>query len=125
MITIYRGSAMNIIFKQNAKEIAEKYTVLDLDTFSLPDGSTHTACCVVESIPIEELSKIEDLKTLHAALIESYGRKDWASCEVAIDELTGKWGGEVDTFYENLKDRINQFKVMNLDESWTPVIPRS
>lgn len=115
---------MNIIFKQNAKEIQEKYTVLDLDTFSLPDGSIHTACCVVENIPIDELFQTDELKRLHASMIENYGKKQWADCEEAIAHLMGKWGGELDSFYDNLLERIALFKTMKLDENWSPVIPK-
>jgi hypothetical protein len=116
---------MNIIFKENSAEIAKKYTVLDLDTFSLPDGSLHTACCVVENIPIDELSETENLKEIHAQLITSYGQQDWASCEQAIKQLMGKWGKELDTFYEEIQARIAQFKTINLPDNWNPVIPRS
>ena len=116
---------MHIIFKQNEIAIDDKYTVLDLDTFSLPDGSVHTACCVVENIPILELSQTENLKELHATLIKEYGKKNWDYCEQALDHLVGKWGGEVDTFYLDLKRRINHLKTQDLDNSWTPVIAKT
>jgi hypothetical protein len=115
---------MHIIFKENSEEIAKKYVVLDLDTFSVPDGSTHTVCCVVENIPITELAETEGLTTLHSNLIKSYARQDWADCEEAIEQLTGKWGGEVDSFYQDLQTRINQLKTLNLTEDWSPVIPK-
>jgi len=124
MITIYRGSQMNIIFKENSAEIREKYTVLDLDTFSLPDGSTHTACCLIENIPITELEETENLKNLHANLIKNYAKKNWNYCEQAIEQLVGKWGGEVDSFYQDLQTRIDLLKTMTLSENWSPVIPK-
>jgi hypothetical protein len=116
---------MNIIFKENAQAIQEKYTVLDLDTFSMPDGSVHTACCVIENIPIMEISQTAGLKQLHADLIQNYGQRNWAYCEQAIEHLMGKWGGEIDTFYLDLKTRIEQLKTQELDDSWSPVIPKS
>jgi hypothetical protein len=116
---------MNIIFKENSADIAKKYVVLDLDTFSIPDGSTHTVCCVVENIPITELSETETLKNLHADLIEYYAKKDWNYCEQAIEQLVGKWGGEVDSFYQDLQTRIDRLKTMTLPENWSPVIPKS
>lgn len=115
---------MNIIFKENATEIEKKYVVLDLDTFSVPDGSQHTVCCVVENIPITELAETEDLKALHANLIKSYGQRDWVACEESIEKLTGKWGGEVDSFYQDLHTRIERLKTLTLPDTWTPVIPR-
>ena len=116
---------MNIIFKENSAEIAKKYVVLDLDTFSLPDVSTHTACCVVESIPVTELYQTENLKAVHAGLVENFGKKEWSLCEEALAELTGKWGGEMDTFYADLQLRINLLKTMTLSDTWTPVIPKT
>ena len=116
---------MNIIFKENTKEIQEKYTVLDLDTFLMPDGSTRTACCLVESIPIMELSQINSLKDLHANLIENYAKKNWNYCEQAIEQLVGKWGGELDSFYAELQTRIKQLQLQDLDDAWTPVIPKN
>ena len=115
---------MNIIFKNHISNLDKKYTVLDLDTFSFPDGMQHTACCVVENIPIIELSQTESLKDLHANLIKNYGLRDWNYCEQAIEQLMGKWGGELDTFYQDLLERITLFKSANLDDSWTPVIAR-
>jgi hypothetical protein len=115
---------MNIIFKENSEAIGKKYVVLDLDTFSIPDGSIHTVCCVVENIPITELSETENLKALHASLIESYGQRRWNQCEQAIEQLVGKWGGEVDSFYKELQTRIALLKTMTLSDNWTPVIPK-
>ena len=116
---------MNIIFKSNLAALDDKYTVLDLDTFSLPDGSLHTACCVIENIPIMELAQTENFKELHANLIENYAKKDWNYCEQAIEQLVGKWGGELDSFYADLQARIKALKELDLDDSWTPVISKT
>ena len=115
---------MNIIFKKNLSELGEKYVVLDLDTFSMPDGTQHTACCIIENIPITELPAIENLKELHANLIKNYGIRDWNYCEQAIEQLMGKWGGEMDTFYVELLTRIEKLKELTLDNTWTPIIAR-
>lgn len=113
---------MHIIFKNHAATLESKYTVLDLDTFQLPDGSLHTACCVVENIPIQELAQVQSMKDLHANLIANYGKQDWNYCEQALEHLLGKWGGELDTFYNNLKQRIESLKDKDLDDSWSPII---
>lgn len=116
---------MNIIFKNNTSpELEEKYTILDLDTFKLPDGSQHTACCVVENIPIDELPETVHFKELHADLIKNYGLKEWNFCEQAIDHLMGKWGGELDSFYTELKTRIEILKIVNLPDDWSPIVAR-
>jgi hypothetical protein len=115
---------MHIIFKSNLANVEEKYTVLDLDTFAFPDGTQHTACCVIDNIPITELPYTEQLKKIHEALIENYALRDWNFCEQAIAELTGKWGGIMDSFYSELQTRITLLKTQDLDQSWTPIITR-
>jgi hypothetical protein len=115
---------MNIIFKENSQEIREKYTVLDLDTFQMPDGSVHTACCVVENIPIEELSQIDSLRETHEGLIANYAKKNWTACEQALQQLLGKWGGELDTYYADLQTRVERLKTLDLDDNWSPVIAK-
>lgn len=115
---------MNIIFKENLPAVDSKYTILDLDTFRFPDGSVHTACCVIENIPILELAQTDDFKKIHNELIASYAQRNWSFCEQAIEQLTGKWGGELDTFYTDLQARIESLKNLDLDESWTPVITK-
>ena len=116
---------MNIIFKNTTTaNLYEKYTILELDTFKFPDGSQHIACCVVENIPILELAQTAHLKDLHADLIKNYGLKDWNFCEQALDYLVGKWGGELDSFYHELSARIMNLKKLQLDDNWSPVIPK-
>jgi len=113
---------MNIILKQHLNDEYSKYTVLDLDTFELADGTKHTACCVVENTPVKELAELPSLKLMHENLMKNLALKNWNFCEQAIEHLTGKWGGEVDTFYAELKTRIDRLKTMDLDDSWSPVI---
>jgi len=48
-----------------------------------------------------------------------YRKRNWRYCEDVIEHLTGKWGGEVDTFYSELFQRIQNLKQMSLAEDWT------
>ena len=116
---------MNIIFKQHLNEQYARYTILELDTFRLADGTQHTACCVIENTPIHELSVLPSLRQLHENLIKNLALKNWDFCEQAIEQLMGKWGGELDTFYEDIRSRVNRLKTLPLDDSWTPVIPKT
>lgn len=110
-----------IIGKENVENLnlTEKFTVLELDTFKLAhDGTTVTAYCVVENIPINDLPKVESMRELHANLLENYRKKDWNYCTQALDFLVGFWGHELDTYYQSLRDRITQYTETDPGENW-------
>jgi hypothetical protein len=112
---------MNIIFgTEMAQQARERYTVLELDTFNLlPTSEVMTAYCVVETIPLEEMPAIESLKDLHSNLMAEYRKRNWRYCEDAIAHLTGKWHGELNSFYAELYQRITNLKQEDLPEDWT------
>jgi hypothetical protein len=111
---------MNIIFgRDQATDLAEKYTVLELDTICVKPSNTEiTAFCVIESLPILNMLKLESMKSLHENLLIEYRKCNWNYCEQALEHLVGFWGQDLDTFYENLKNRINEYKYKDLDGSW-------
>ena len=105
---------MHIIFGDEvAKDMADKYTVLELDCFQMQaDGPVFKAYCVVDkdSIPLEELSTVENMTRLHNKLMENYRKKNWEFCEQALEHLFGRWGKEVDSFYIDITGRVRQYK---------------
>ena len=105
---------MNIIIgKYEAERLAEKYTVLPLETMkfkSNPDLPATTAYCLIENIPTEEMNKIEEWKALHIKFYENYQKGDFHFCTNALEHLKGKWGGEIDTYYRVMEDRISKYK---------------
>tara|TARA_R100001163_G_C5046806_1_gene184025 strand:- start:449 stop:799 length:351 start_codon:yes stop_codon:yes gene_type:complete len=105
---------MNIIIgKDEAERLAEKYTVLPLETMkfkSNPDLPPTTAYCIIETIPTSEMNKIEELKALHTKFYENYQKGDFNFCEQALEHLKGKWGGEIDSYYNIMEDRISKYK---------------
>ena len=116
---------MNIIFGK-MPELDEKYTVLELDTIRIgPQGLEHTAYCVVENIPLEEMPAVETLKNLHKSLMQEYRAQNWKQCEAIIGQLKGKWSGEMDSFYIELAGRIAGLKNQTLDSSWNGVIEKN
>lgn len=116
---------MHIIFGKHP-ELEKKYTVLELDTICVGDsGSEHTAYCVIENIPLEEIPAVSTLKHLHQELMQQYRSRDWPRCETIIGQLTGKWGGEMDSFYIELASRIAGLKTQTLDDNWSGVIEKS
>jgi len=103
-----------------AKQAQDRYTVLELDTFNLlPTSEVVTAYCVVETISIEEMPAVESLKELHSNLMAEYRKRNWRYCEDAIAHLTGKWQGELNSFYIELARRIQDLKQQDLPSDWT------
>jgi hypothetical protein len=118
---------MKIIFGDNvANQAREKYTVLELDTFVFEQQVvTATAYAIIERVPLMEMVNIESFKTLHANLMMEYRKRNWKYCEDAIEHLRGKWNGDLDTFYTELHERLQQLKQQLLPDDWTGTIVRS
>jgi len=118
---------MNIIFGlESVTPFEERYTVLELDTFVLrPTNEVITAYCLVETIPVQEMPAIKSLKELHSNLMAEYRKCNWRYCEDAIAHLTGKWGGELDSFYGELFQRVMKLKQTDLPENWTGQIEKT
>ena len=117
---------MNIIFGEALDVIPNNYTVLELDTFLLPpDSKKVTSYCVVEQVPLQELPVLDAYKKVHADLLQAYRDQNWDYCEDAVRGLTGRWNGEVDTFYDNLIERVRKFKDNPPDDNWTGYIVKT
>lgn len=115
---------MHIIFgNEQAAELADKYTVLELDTFQFgQQGPVVTAYCIVESIALGEMLTLQENKTLHQQLITGYQQRHWGRCLELLPMLQGKWNGEIDSFYQDLKSRIEQNIVCDPGSTWSAVI---
>lgn len=105
---------MHIIFGDEvAKNMAEKYTVLELDRFQMQvDGPVFNAYCVVDkdTIPLEEMATVDNMTRLHNTMMENYRKKNWSYCEQALEHLFGRWGKEVDSFYIDITGRVRKYK---------------
>ena len=110
---------MNIIFGDSVNTIPDHYILLELDTFRR-DSETEavTAYCLVEKPAVDELVNIQAYKKIHADVIKYFKQRHWDYCEQAISGLTGKWGGELDTFYSNLLERVLSFKEAEPNIEW-------
>ena len=117
---------MHIIFgKENAQALEGKYTIFELDTFNLTEkNTTATAYCVVENISLVDLPNLENFKKLHSELIINYSKQNWTLCIDLMEHLVGGLGGELDTFYQDLHNRIKNLKDQELDDTWSPIIIR-
>ena len=111
---------MNILLGSAVSdEIKERYICLPLDTFYIKSlDQTETAYCIIENVPILEMMAVENDVDLHNQLINQYQQMDWEFCKQAIQQLMGRWDGEIDTFYADLLERVNAEK----DDNWSPII---
>lgn len=99
---------MNIIFgKENAERLRENHTVLDLETVT-KDGITLDLFCLIpgEKISIDEIPDLNKNIKLHNDFLNGYHTKQYDYCLQCIEHLRGKFGGEVDTFYDEIENRI-------------------
>lgn len=110
--------------KPDVDKIGDKYVVLELDTVTIKSSPPIVAYCVIETIPLEDFPKVENYKKLHEDLMDHYRNKRWDYCEDSIKILKGFWNGEVDTFYEELLDRITKFKETPPEDNWTGIIAK-
>lgn len=102
---------MNIIFGEALDALPDNYTVLELDTFVLPpDGAVRTSYCVIEKVPLTDFPVMEAYIRVHGDMMKAYRDKNWEYCLHAIQGLTGRWNGELDSFYDNLNQRVQSFK---------------
>lgn len=117
---------MNIVLGEvQGRTLAERHVVLPLDMFKIQgQPELVKSYCVIESLSLEELAQIDYWVDLHVKLIENYGKQNWNFCLQALEHLMGRWNGEIDSFYQNLLDRVQQYQISDPGPDWIPAIPR-
>lgn len=117
---------MNIIFGDALETLPDNYTVLELDTFVFPpDSQKRTSYCVVEKVPLSDFPMMEAFQKVHADMMKAYREQNWDYCLHAIQGLTGRWNGELDSFYSNLLERVKHYKDNPPSDYWTGYIDRT
>ena len=102
---------MQVIFtRQVAEQLSDRYTVLELETFTLPDEQILETFCVVpaEKMNLGELPLLDEHKNMHNEFIAQLKEKNYKYCESAVPDLLGKFGGELDSFYEIILERCRE-----------------
>lgn len=102
---------MHIVYgKEQADRLSEKYTVLELDTVKVKEldkDLTLFAVVDTEKLGLIDLPQLDQWVKLHEDLIRNLKKKDKNFCLQAVEHLTGKFGGDIDSFYEHVKGRFN------------------
>ena len=105
---------MDIIFgRENAEKLREKYTVLDLEKITIKDDDGKTVemevFCLIpaDKIALLDLPQLENWKQLHTDFLHGYHTQQYEYCRQCIEHLMGKFGGEVDSFYQEILKRID------------------
>lgn len=103
---------MQLIFgRNNAEQLREKYTVLDLETIDVEGKPLEVFCLVsAEHIGIADLPTLEQWTKLHNDFLHGYQTQQYEYCRQCIEHLMGKFGGELDSFYEEILRRINELE---------------
>jgi len=117
---------MYIIFGSNAaEEVSKTKTVLEVDTIRImPNNVLAPSYCVLDSVPLTESQIINNSKKIHADLITQYRQQNWQYCINAIKDLKGQWNGELDDFYDNLLERVSNFRVSPPAQDWDYAVIR-
>ena len=100
---------MQIVFtKEVADQLREKYTLLQLDTIQ-PDGygEVETYCVLEPENIVMEMGSLPDNVSKHNQLVEALENEDCNRARDLCRELMGKFGGDLDSFYEVVIDRID------------------
>ena len=120
-----KGYGVKILFgEETVKNLGDKHTVLELDQIAVKGKTEPVAIYTVidpDIVKLEELPALKNLVDLHVKLRENYVKQNWKFCEDAIDNLMGKFSGELDSYYIIIQDRIKGFKANPPAKNWDGV----
>lgn len=115
---------MNIIFNtEDLDNIKNNNILFELDTFYFPKlNQTRTAYCVIENLKINDFVKILHIQQTHCELMDAYKNKHFEKCIQLAESLENSLDGELDSFYQEIKNRAQQLNQTILPDDWTGII---
>ena len=120
-----KGKSMHIIFDEDAKhELSKKHIILELDTVRVHQRDI-TAYCVLDQIPFTELSRTQEMCDLHSDMMAKYKTRQWVQVQDMANALMGQWGGKMDSFYQEMLQRMSKFLAHEPDADWQPVLDKN
>lgn len=99
---------MHIVLTQAvADELRKRYTVLELDSMPHPDGPVPSFCVLPVEQIVMEMSSLDANVALHEQLVQAIKNNQISQALDLCSQLMGRFGGELDSFYTVIVDRIN------------------
>ena len=98
---------MQIVWNQDVVEQMRKtQTLLELETFVIEGKPTHTYCVIPAEKLLADLPALDALSALHNEYLVVLKAKDLERCEFLAEQLKGRFGGELDSFYDETIARL-------------------
>lgn len=98
---------MDIIFSREAAEgLRDRYTVLELETFDVEGQALETFCVVPAERIFMEMQDLPANVKLHEQLVQAIKDQDAKLCIDLTEVLKGRFGGELDSFYDIIRERF-------------------
>ena len=97
-----------IVGTERASVLRDTHTVLSLEKI-VHEGTEDRAYCIVPSevVNFMEIPQLEQHVDLHEQFVAEYEIGNYQYCRDAAEHLYGKFGGELDTFYDEILKRIS------------------
>ena len=106
--------------KEAADTLADRYVVIELDAVRIKGTEEVTPIYTIletEKIFLK-LEQIDNAVKMHNEMRDFYKAKNWAAAETAITWLKTQFGGELNSYYDIILDRINEYKNQELPDDW-------
>lgn len=106
--------------KEAAETLADRYVVIELDAVRIKGTEEVTPIYTIletEKIFLK-LEQIDIAVKMHNEMRDFYKAKNWSAAETAITWLKTQFGGELNSYYDIILDRINEYKNQELPDDW-------
>lgn len=127
---------MHVIFGKEKHQLDEsdvdietlrtQYSIVPLDRVRYSEnGEVIQSWCLLSgdnTSTMEEAPHLPRLIELHETMMQKYYSRDWKFCIEAASNLTGRFGGELDSFYEHFLERVENFSATGVEDNWDGVI---
>jgi hypothetical protein len=106
--------------KEAAETLSDRYVVIELDAVRIKGTDEVTPIYTVletEKIFLK-LEQIENAIKMHNEMREFYKARNWDAAETAITWLKTQFNQELNSYYDIILDRINEYKNQELPDDW-------